>query len=201
MRLGIYGGSFDPVHFGHLLLAETCREQALLDEVWFLPAETQPFKRGAPPAPAKHRVEMLQLAIAGHAAFRVSTLEVDRGGVSYTIDTLRAIAADRPGDELFLLMGADTLKDLPKWREPQAILELALPLAVARHGSPPAEYQQLAGVMTPERLDSLRQYHIEMPVVEFSSSELRDRIAANKTIRYRTPRAVEKYIETHSLYR
>src|ERR671912_439798 len=96
MRLGIFGGSFDPVHYGHLLLAETCREQARLDEVWFVPNALSPLKRDHPPAAAKHRVEMLQLATGGHEAFRVSTLETDRGGVSYTVETLAEIAQQQP---------------------------------------------------------------------------------------------------------
>src|SRR5688572_19568188 len=94
MRLGIFGGSFDPVHYGHLLLAECCREQCRLDEVWFVPAAAPPHKQGRELAPAKARLEMLELATSGNEAFRVSSLEVDRGGVSFTVETLRAIAAE-----------------------------------------------------------------------------------------------------------
>src|SRR5262245_62009417 len=120
-RLGIFGGSFDPVHNGHLLLAECCREQCRLDEVWFLPAAAPPHKLGHVLAPAKARIEMLELAISGHEAFRVSPLEIERGGVSYTVETLRAIALQEPQAALFLLMGADSLRDLPTWREPEEI--------------------------------------------------------------------------------
>src|SRR5690606_24290783 len=116
MRLGIYGGSFDPVHYGHLLLAESCRESCRLDRVAFIPAAVSPHKRDVPPSESKHRVEMLRLAIAGNDAFEISTIELDRGGVSYTVETVAAMAELHPGAELFLLMGADSLVDFPTWR-------------------------------------------------------------------------------------
>jgi nicotinate-nucleotide adenylyltransferase len=200
MRIGIFGGSFDPVHYGHLLLAETCREQAQLDQVWFLPAATPPHKRTLMLAPPRQRIEMLELAIAGHGALRVSTLEIDRGGVSYTVDTLRQIAAENPHDVLFLLMGGDTLDDFPKWREPGAILELATPLVVQRHGAPTPNYPALAGLVSATRLAEIRDLHVDMPVMELSSSDLRERLRAGRSIRYRTPRAVEKYLKENRLY-
>ena len=201
MRLGIFGGSFDPVHLGHLLLAETCREEARLDEVWLMPAATPPHKRQAALASGKQRIEMLELAIAGHSALRVSRLEIDRGGVSYTVDTLRELRDQRPVDELFLLMGGDTLADLPHWREPGVILELAMPLCVQRHGAPPPHYEAIAGLVSAERLERIRELRIEMPIVELSATEIRDRVRDGRSIRYRTPRAVEKYIETQALYK
>src|SRR5262245_39558001 len=137
MRLGIYGGSFDPVHYGHLLLAESAREQSRLDQVWFLPAATPPHKQQRELVSPRQRVEMLELAILGQSPFLVSTLEIDRGGVSYTVDTLAAIHAQRPGDDIFLLIGADALADLPNWREPGRICSLATPAAVCRPDSPP----------------------------------------------------------------
>src|SRR5688500_16461341 len=105
MRLGVFGGSFDPVHYGHLLLAETCREQAKLDQIWFIPAAVPPHKQDREMTPAKLRVEMLQLAVGGTDYFRVNTLEIDRGGVSYTVDTLAEIKQQLDNVELFLLMG------------------------------------------------------------------------------------------------
>lgn len=201
MRIGIFGGSFDPVHYGHLLLAESAREQAALDEVWFVPAAIPPHKQTRELTAAKHRVEMLNLAIGGHETFRVSTIEIDRGGVSYTVETLAAIHAEQPDAELFLLIGADSLADLPTWREPARICELALPIAVGRPGSPPPSYDALAGLLSPERLALARQHTVEMPLIGLSSTDLRARVAAGRSIRYRTPRAVEKYIETQRLYR
>lgn len=201
MRLGIYGGSFDPVHYGHLLLAESCREQARLDEVWFVPAAQPPHKRPDQLSEARHRVEMLQLAIGGHEPFHVSTCEVDRGGLSYTVDTLAQIAGEQPAYELFLLLGSDSLADLPRWREPARICALATPLAVRRPGSPAPDYDGLAGLVSADRLESFRRQQVDMPRIEISGSDLRRRVAAGMSIRFRTPRAVEKYIETAGLYR
>lgn len=201
MRLGIFGGSFDPVHYGHLLLADSCREQCNLDRVLLIPAAVAPHKRNDAVADAKHRVAMLELAIAGDEGLHVDTTEIDRGGVSYTVDTLAAVAEKHSEDELFLLVGADTLNDLPSWREPRRVCELALPVAVTRAGSPPPDYQALAGVATAERVAAMRDCHVEMPLIELSSTDLRNRVASGKSLRYRTPRAVEKYIETHEIYR
>jgi nicotinate-nucleotide adenylyltransferase len=201
MRLGIFGGSFNPIHYGHLLLAETCREQARLDEVWFVPNALSPLKQEAPPAPPKQRLEMLQLAIGGHEAFRVSTIELDRGGVSYTVDTLAAIRAEQPTAELFFLLGADSLADFPRWRQPEEICRLATPLVVRRHGSSEPQYESLAALVAKERLDEVKTSTIDMPLIELSSSDLRLRAAEGRSLRYRTPRAVEKYIETNRLYR
>ena len=119
MRLGIFGGTFDPVHYGHLLLAELCREACRLDQVWFVPAATPPHKSPRAITPAGQRLEMLELAVGGNECFAVSRLEVDRGGVSYTVDTLAELKAADPQRELFFLLGGDSLKDLPHWREPR----------------------------------------------------------------------------------
>jgi len=201
MRIGIYGGSFDPVHLGHLLVAECCREQCRLDEVWFVPAATSPHKQHIVAAEAHYRVEMLKLAVGGHESFRVSSVEVERGGVSYSVDTLEQIHAEDPSHELFLILGADSLAELPTWREPRRICELALPVVVRRAYSPEPDFSVLAEFMSAERVGSAQAAQVSMPAIGISSSELRDRIAASRSIRYRTPRAVEKYIETHGLYR
>ena len=200
MRLGIFGGSFDPVHYGHLLLAECCRETCRLDQVWFVPAAISPHKRQGAVASASQRVEMLRLATGGNEAFLVSTLEVDRGGVSYTVETLEAIRRAQPDAELFLLTGADSLADLPNWREPARICELASPVAAGRAGAPPPDYSVLAPLVSPDKLKTIRQLRVEMPAVDLRASELRRRVAAGLSIRYRTPRAVEKYIESQRLY-
>ena len=201
MRLGIFGGTFDPVHIGHLLLAEYCREQCRLDQVWFLPAAEPPHKQRSDLTPAEQRIEMLELAIGGHGAFSVCKLEVERGGVSYTVDTLSELAATDPARQLFFLLGGDSLADLPRWREPARICHLALPVAVARPGNPPPDYDCLAALVTPERLQAIRAHQVDMPQIGVSSSEIRRRVAAGQSIRYQTPRAVEKYIETARLYK
>jgi nicotinate-nucleotide adenylyltransferase len=201
MRLGLYGGSFDPVHYGHLLLAECCRESLALDEVWLIPAAVPPHKQGRERAAAKHRLEMLELALAGHEQIKASRLEIDRGGVSYTVETLAEVNTLHPAASLFLLMGADSLKDLPTWRQPDRICALSIPAVVRRGGAPAPDFSVLAPLVSPERLSMIRAAQVQMPLVELSSTELRERAAAGKSLRYRTPRAVEKYIETHGLYR
>jgi len=201
MRLGIFGGSFDPVHYGHLLLAECCREALALDEVWLVPAAQPPHKQDRRLAPGKARLEMLELALADHDQIQPSAVELSRGGVSYTVDTLEAIRQQRPEAELFLLLGADSLRDLPNWRQPQRILELAVPAAVRRSGSPELDYGVLAGLVPPAQLESIRQLQVEMPLIDLSSTELRRRARLGLSLRFRTPRAVEEYIRTHGLYR
>ena len=200
MRLGIFGGSFDPVHFGHLLLAEYCREQAKLDEVWFLPAAVPPHKQNREMTADKHRVEMLRLAIGGHEQFVVSTMEIDQGGVNYTYQTLERIHEERPDDALFFLMGGDSLKDLPTWRKPERICELAIPVVVNRPGSPPIDFHLLSDLASPQRLHEIRQHVVEMPLIGLSSTDIRARVQLRHSIRYQTPAAVAKYIETHRLY-
>jgi nicotinate-nucleotide adenylyltransferase len=187
MRLGLFGGSFDPVHNGHLLLAECCRDQARLDEVWFIPAGVQPLKAQGPVASNADRVLMLRLAIAGRERLVVSTIEVDRGGVSYTVDTLRAVRGEHPDDELFFLMGADTLADLPQWREPAEVLRLATPLVVHRAGQPPADFAALEGLVTSRRIQSIRQLLVEMPPTDIRSSDIRRRLAQGEAIDGMTP--------------
>jgi nicotinate-nucleotide adenylyltransferase len=201
MRLGIFGGSFDPVHYGHLLLAECCREALALDEVWLVPAAQPPHKQDRRLAPGKARLEMLELALADHDQIQPSAVELSRGGVSYTVDTLETIRQQRPEAELFLLLGADSLRDLPTWRQPQRILELALPVAVRRSGNPEPDYAVLAGLVPPAHLEHIRQLQVEMPLVDLSSTELRRRARLGLSLRFRTPRAVEEYIRAHGLYR
>jgi nicotinate-nucleotide adenylyltransferase len=200
MRLGILGGTFDPVHYGHLLLAETAREQCRLDQVWFLPASIPPHKQGHELSPVEQRIEMLELAVAGNPAMIVSRLEADRGGVTYTVDTLAALAADDANREILFLMGADSLADLPNWREPERICQLAILAVVGRAGQQ-VDYSRLADFVPAQRLELFRQHQVEMPLIELSSHDIRERVVRGQSIRYRTPRAVEKYIESQELYR
>jgi nicotinate-nucleotide adenylyltransferase len=200
MRLGILGGTFDPVHYGHLLLAETAREQCRLDQVWLVPAAIPPHKQGHELSPVAERIEMLELAVGGNPALTVSPLEAERGGVTYTVDTLEALTAEDPRRELFFLMGADSLTDLPNWRQPERICQLATIVVVRRAGQE-IDYSRLAPLAPAERLEHFRRHQVEMPLVELSSHDIRRRVAGGQSIRYRTPRAVEKYIESHGLYR
>src|SRR5437762_9790052 len=201
MRLGLSGGSYDPVHYGHWLLAECCREVLQLYEVWLIPASVPPHKQARELAPGKARFEMLELALGGHEQLRASRLEIDRGGVSYTVETLTAVHEQHPAATIFLLMGADSLRDLPTWREPGRICELSVPAVVRRGGAAEPDFRVLTPLVSVERLTAIRAAQVQMPLIELSSTDLRDRAAAGKSLRYRTPRAVEKYIETHGLYR
>lgn len=205
MRLGVFGGSFDPVHIGHLLAAECCREQAGLDRVIFMPAALAPHKQDHRPAAADQRLQMLALATGGHPAFTVSRTEIDRGGVSYTVDTLATLAAAHPGDELLLILGPDALAQFPTWREPARILERHDLLVVEREG-----LDDVAGItgrpavamlLGAERRQRIIATRVTMPAIGIRSSDLRAALAAGRGIRYRTPRAVEAYIEAQGLYR
>ena len=156
MRLGLFGGTFDPVHYDHLLLAESCREACRLDAVWFVPAAHPPHKQERRLTPARQRIEMLELAIGGNEAFAVSPLEIERGGVSYTVDTLAALRAEQPERELFFLLGSDMLADLPDWREPGRICELALPVVVRRGGAFETDFDGLSAFVSPARRAEIR---------------------------------------------
>ncbi len=196
-RIGIYGGTFDPVHLGHLVLAEQCREQCRLDEVWFVPAGTPPHKTDTEISSSQRRREMLELAVAGHESFRIQTLELDRPGLSYTVDTLQTFHDQQPDAELFLLMGADSVHDLPGWREPQRILQLACVVAVNR-GRQNIDLAEAVRHLGPQSAG--RVLSITMPAIEIASRDIRQRVHAGKSIRYLVPRAVEVYIAQHRLY-
>ena len=200
MRLGLFGGSFDPVHYGHLRLAKECRAQAQLDEVWLMPAAVQPHKPGGPQASAEDRLRMLELAVADCPGLRVSRLEIDRGGVSYTVDTLRAMHAAVPHAELFLLMGADTLRDLPNWREPDAVCRLATPVVVHRAGEAPPDFDLLGPLVSTDQFERIRALEVEMPAIDISSTEIRQRVARGESIAGMTPAAVVEFIAARRLY-
>lgn len=205
MRIGVYGGSFDPVHVGHLIAAECCREQAALDRVLFVPAAVPPHKQDRRLADTDHRVAMLTLAIGGHDGFAASTVELDRGGVSYTIDTLTDLAARHPHDTLVLVLGPDSLMQLPSWREPRRILDGWEVAVVERAGLDDAaaivREPAVAAVLGPDHAARIVGARVRMPAIGIRSSDLREAVAAGRSIRFRTPRAVEAYITSHGLYR
>lgn len=201
MRLGLFGGSFDPVHLGHLRLAECCREQAQLDGVWFVPSAVQPHKPGGPIAADADRLAMLRLAIEGRPGWDVSTIELDRGGLSYTVDTLREVVRVAPDRRVFFLMGADTLHDLPNWREPAEVLALATPLVVRRAGERPPDFSGLAELVDADRLAEIESHAIAMPPIAISSRELRQRLAAGEPCDDAMPARVADYAKTRKLYR
>ncbi len=200
MLLGIFGGSFDPVHLGHLQLANCCQQQAGLDQVWFVPTAIQPLKQEGPTASDAQRCEMLSLAIGDRKDWHLSRQELDRGGVSYTLDTLRTIRADHPKAQLFFLMGADSLQDLPHWREPAEICRLAIPLVVRRAGTKQPDFEILRPIVSGARLETIRNSQIEMPGVAISSSQIRSRVFEQDDWQAMVPPAVAAYIEQQGLY-
>ena len=198
MRLGLLGGTFDPVHRGHLALARAARHELGLDEVLFLPAGQPWRKAGRMIGSNEHRLAMLQRALEDEAGFRVSRLELERPGPSYTADTLEALRDDRPEDELFSLLGEDALIDLPNWARPQRILELAR-LAVARRADSSPEALEEAE----RRLPGLgeRVIWLKMPAVAVSATEIRERVRGGQPIGGLVPATVEEYIRKQGLYR
>jgi nicotinate-nucleotide adenylyltransferase len=201
MRIGIFGGTFDPVHTGHLILAEQGREQGRLDEVWFVPAAHPPHKEEPALTRFEQRVEMLALAIAGNPAFRIDELEKERPGPSYTADTLSELRRRHPAYEFLLLIGSDTLIDLPHWYQPLRVLEHAGLLVMTRPGSTMLTPEQLRERLHLPEQTPLRLEVVQAPQIDISSRDLRRRAAAGRSLRYFLPRAVECYIHEKRLYK
>jgi nicotinate-nucleotide adenylyltransferase len=199
MRLGIFGGTFDPVHVAHLILAEQCREQGRLDEVRFLVAARPPHKP-QPVVPFAQRVDMLTLAVSGQPAFRVDELERDRAGPSYTADTLEELRRAQPDAELVLIIGSDSLHDLPLWYRPVRIVQLAELLVVCRPDAPVLPCEQLRTMLRLDPATPLRMQLAEMPLMAIASRDLRRRLHEGRSVRYMMPRAVEAYIADKGLY-
>lgn len=200
MRLGLFGGSFDPVHRGHLVLANSCAEQAALDKVWFVPAAHQPLKPSGPQASDTDRLAMLRLALADQPRLEVSRLEIERGGMSYTVDTLAAVRAQHPEAELFFLMGADSLADLPHWHRPEKICKLATLLVVRRPEAPEPDFNVLRDLAAVDRLKRFRDHQVEMTETPISSSQIRQLIEGNGVWKNLLPPAVADYIREKHLY-
>jgi nicotinate-nucleotide adenylyltransferase len=197
MRLGLFGGTFDPIHLGHLILAEGCREACNLEQIWFVVAGSPPHKPGHRTSVA-HRLEMVRIAIAGHPAFEVSELEASRPGPHYSVETIEEVHRQRPDDDLFFLIGADSLADLPHWRAPERIAELAAVVVVER---PIATTAPLHNPPWPDLGPSARPFQmVKIPPIGIASNDLRQRVAAGLSIRYQVPRGVETYIDAHGLY-
>lgn len=197
MRLGILGGTFDPVHRGHLALARAAGDEVGLEKVMFVPAGQPWRKAGRMIASGEDRLAMLQLALEGGEAFEIGTLEMGPAGPSYTVDTLEALQADRPDDELVFILGEDALGDLPNWHRPERILEL-VKLAVARRADVSREALEGAGQRLPGLLE--RVVWLEMPLVEVSATGVRERARRGLPLEGMVPAAVADYIRQHRLY-
>lgn len=202
--LGVFGGTFDPVHVAHLALAQEAAESLGLERVLFVPAGSPPHKPGVPVTPGADRLAMVELAIAGNERFVASRIELDRAGPSYTVDTLEALASGRPSEgvpsmaDLTLILSADAFMGLPSWHEPRRVLELARLAVAPRDGYPEAgpafmeaHFPDLAG----------RVVYLDGPRIRLSASALRERAAAGRSLRYLVPDAVAAYIGDHGLYR
>jgi nicotinate-nucleotide adenylyltransferase len=190
------GGTFDPVHLGHLILGETAREELDLDRVIFVPTGQPWRKADREIAPAPDRLEMLRLATADNPRFAVSTLEIEREGPSYSEVTLAALQAENTGAEMFFILGRDALADLPNWHDPARVVSLAT-LAVAQRGDgdsslaeDPALARLNAGIVA-----------VHMPQIEISATDIRERVRSGRSIRYLVPAAVADYITRRGLYR
>lgn len=190
MRIGLYGGSFDPVHWGHLLVAHAALEELSLDRLVFLPASQSPFKPGTTPAPGSVRSRMLRTALAGEPHFAVDESELRRGGISYTIDTVLALTAEQPTAELFWLIGADHVPTLPKWRAADQLANLVTFVVIPRPGQPDTS------LPPPWRLLHLAGWPLKL-----SSSEIRQRVASGKSIAHLVPPGVAEIIEGEGCYR
>jgi len=195
-RIGLLGGTFDPVHLGHLRLAEEAREAAALRQVIFIPAARSPFKPDRPLTDARHRYQMLLRAIATNPAFAVSDIEIQRGGISYTVDTVRQLAAQMPDTQLFLIMGLDTLAEFPQWREPFQIIQYCQLLVGVRPGY---EAEPILAAL-PEAIRTAVRLIPSVPL-DIRASQLRAFARQGRTLRYLTPEHVIEYIESHQLYK
>jgi len=197
--LGILGGTFDPIHHGHLVIAEEVREALGLERVLIVPAATPPHKPGRPVTAAEHRLAMAELAIAGNPAFAVSRMELDRGGRSFTVDTLEALRAERgPGaEDPWFILSSEALAELRSWRRPDRILELCRLAVVPRAGYDPLGAAWVAAAF-PGREARVR--FLPGPLLPISGSVVRRRAAAGRSVRYLVPDAVARYIAEHRLY-
>lgn len=197
-RIGILGGTFNPPHLGHLVMALDALEAAGLDRVLFVPAAVPPHKvHLADIASAADRLEMTRLAVAAEPRFQVSDHEIRRGGISFTVDTVRALKAEHPGAELHLIIGGDTLRELPSWKSIDDILGLCRIVTVARPGFDRERMRPVLGGQWPDRLLA---GVVAGHQVDISSTDLRARVAHGRTIRFLVPDAVAGYIAARKLY-
>ena len=186
-RIGILGGTFNPPHLGHLIMAEQVGKQLELDEVWFMPTSKPPHAPGKKTIAAQHRMEMVQLAIQDNPLFKLQAYEVFKGGVNYTIDTMTYFVSEYPQSDFYFIIGEDSVRDLPTWRSIDQLSQMIQFVGIRRPG-----IEQMQSDYPVIWVDS--------PLVELSSTEIRLRVYLEQSIRYQVPAAVEKYIYDHKLY-
>jgi len=196
VNIGILGGTFDPIHIGHLIVAEEARIKLGFGEVLFVPAGQPWFKLDHNITPAVHRIEMVRRAIADNPHFKLCTIEVERAGPSYTVDTLTMLRKQLGNEaSLFFILGRDTLAGLPLWKEPKQVVQLCKLVVAPRLGTKDLKHLETSLPGLPDKVIQL-----DMPVIEVSSSGIRQRIAQGLPIRYLVPADVEKYITDQQLY-
>lgn len=194
------GGTFDPIHLGHLVVAEAAREAHRLDQVVFVPAGRPPHKKETEVSEARHRYVMTLLATMSHPQFTVSRIELDRQGKSFTVDTLSQLIEEAgEGTELSFILGADSMADVPNWREPERLLGLCRFLVVSRPGFGMDDVKTSLGPLYEEHKSRLEL--LDVPAIGVSSSDIRRRVAQGKSIRYLVPDGVLRYIHDHGMYR
>ena len=198
MKAGILGGTFDPVHMGHLAVAKEARSSLGLEEVLFVPAGRPWLKEEAGVQEPGHRLDMLRLALRGLTGFRISTIELDRPGPTYTVDTLAELRRRSPSDELFFIIGADNLAQLPRWREPDRIISLCRLVVAPRAGCPMPDIVRLEAAVPGLKK---RLVMLDKPVIDISASMIRERVCLGLSIKNLVPEAVAGYIKENGLYR
>lgn len=213
MKIGLFGGTFDPIHWGHLRSAEEVSETYALDRVYFIPASIPPHKRGQTTTPARDRLHMVRLAVARNPRFSASTIEMSRLGVSYSIDTIRQFAANkRKGDSLYFIIGLDAFREIGTWKDFADIFPLCHFIVTSRPGSKEHDPLKGTGVAVKKHFcydfhkksyrhrSGTRIFFIELTDIAISASEIRALVKRGKSIRYLVPAAVEKYIKRRGLY-
>ncbi len=195
-RIGIFGGTFNPPHIGHLILAETAADNLELDRVYFVPAANPPHKLGMPRAPVEDRVNMVNLAIDSNDRFRISRKDVDRPGPHYAVDMVHLFAEENPNAELFFLMGSDSLRDLTSWARPNELLGMTSLVVMQR----PSIYPDLSSLT--RQLPALLQrlHFLDAPEIEVSSTQIVRLLKQNRSVRYRVLPQVLAYLHEHRLY-
>jgi nicotinate-nucleotide adenylyltransferase len=195
MKLGVMGGTFDPVHLGHVAMAEAAADCAGLDRVLLVPAGVPPH-RAAATAPAADRLAMVRLAAAGHPRLEVSDIELRRSGPSYTVDTLRALARERPGSELHLLLGWDAAREIRAWHAPDEVLRMARPVVVSRPGYPAPTERDLASA----GIEPTWAILCDVPTPDVESTDVRRLVERGESLAGLVDPAVEAYLQRHRLY-
>ncbi len=198
MKLGIMGGTFNPIHFGHLFLAENAYEQIGLDQILFMPSKNPPHKAKPSQVTDQQRVEMIALAIGDNPHFALSTFELERSGYTYTADTLTLLKEENPEKEYYFIVGADSLFMMHQWYQPQTIFSLCTVVAAGRDNVDPERLEQQAEYLRQQYQANIML--LDMPTIQIASGEIRKRMKEQRSVRYYLPEAVIEYINKNRLY-